>query len=374
MPLAPRTLLVGSCLALLAAVACGGGSPAGPSAPATSGTAGPATSSSATIAGIVNGANAAPTSERAQATSAAAASGLTVTIVGKDLTANVDGSGYFQLANAPSGDVQLLFQGAGVNATVQLTGVGANELIEIVVSLSGGTATLVDEARAESKQSICHRTGAGAYNLISVSASAEPAHRAHGDAKVGEPVPGDTTRVFDAQCRAVGAGVEIEKSTNGHDANSAPGPKIPVGSTVTWTYVVTNTGTEPLTSVVVTDDRGVAVDCAGQTTVAAGQSITCTGTGTATAGQYRNVGTVTATAASGPVTDSDPSHYFGETEDTDGDEPKVELCHKTGNGKYNLIEVAVSAEPAHRNHGDAKIGEAVPGQVGKTFGPSCSVQ
>ena len=365
MSIASRTLLFGSCLALLAAVACGGGNPAGPS---------PSSSAGATIAGTVNGGSASAASERALATSSHAASGLTVTIVGTGLTATIDGSGYFQIANVPSGNVQLLFQGAGVNATVQVNGVGGSELIEIVVTVNGGNATIVDEVRTESKVSMCHRTGAGAYNLISISPSAEPAHRAHGDAKVGEQVPGQPSLTFDAQCRAAGASVQIEKSTNGQDADSAPGPTIPVGSAVTWTYVVTNSGTEPLTNVAVSDDRGVAVNCAGQTTLAVGQSMTCTGSGIATAGQYRNVGTVTASGATAQVTDSDPSHYYGDTEDDDEDEQKVQLCHKTGNGKYNLIEVSISAEPAHRQHGDAKIGEAVPGQAGTIFGPNCSVQ
>ena len=81
---------------------------------------------------------------------------------------------------------------------------------------------------------------------------------------------------------------------------------------------------------------------------------------------------MTADSASGPVTDSDRSHYFGGVPEEETE--KIRLCHKTGNGKYHLIEVAISAEPAHRKHGDAKIGEAVPGQAGKIFGPNCSVQ
>jgi hypothetical protein len=52
----------------------------------------------------------------------------------------------------------------------------------------------------------------------------------------------------------------------------------------------------------------------------------------------------------------------------------VQLCHRTGAGFYVLIDISVSAEPAHRAHGDAKIGEAVPGQEGKVFGPGCRVQ
>ena len=93
-------------------------------------------------------------------------------------------------------------------------------------------------------------------------------------------------------------------------------------------------------------------------------------------GLYRNVGTVTATWTLGPitrtVTDSNASHYRGVT--PDDDEPKVTLCHRTGNGSFHSITVGVSAEPAHRQHGDAKIGEPVPNQPGKTFGPDCRVQ
>jgi hypothetical protein len=58
----------------------------------------------------------------------------------------------------------------------------------------------------------------------------------------------------------------------------------------------------------------------------------------------------------------------------DDDEPKVTLCHRTGNGSYHSITVSVNAEPAHRQPGDAKIGESVPNQPGKTFGPDCRVQ
>ncbi len=111
----------------------------------------------------------------------------------------------------------------------------------------------------------------------------------------------------------------------------------------------------------------------GQTTLAVGQSMTCTGSGLATLGQYANVGTVTANWTGGQVTDSDPSHYLG-VSPTEEEGPKVQLCHKTGNGSYHLIEVSINAEPAHRAHGDGKIGDAVPGSPGKVFGAGCSVK
>ena len=193
-------------------------------------------------------------------------------------------------------------------------------------TISEGAATIVNEVRSAGKVSVCHTTGNGSYHLIVVSVNAEPAHRAHGDGAIGDRVPADKTRVFDANCQAVPAvvaGVRIKKSTNGQDADEAPGPTIAVGSPVAWQYVVTNTGQVGLTNVVVADDRGVAVSCS-STTLAVGQSMTCTGSGVATAGQYTNVGTATANSAAGPVKASDASHYFGQLIGQE-DERKVRL-------------------------------------------------
>jgi hypothetical protein len=106
--------------------------------------------------------------------------------------------------------------------------------------------------------------------------------------------------------------VAIIKKTNGTDNDAAPGPTVLVGSTVNWTYLVTNTGTVPLTNVVVTDDQGVTVTCPANT-LADGESMTCTASGTAVAGQYTNIGSVTGKPPTGPnVTASNPDHYFGQ--------------------------------------------------------------
>ena len=185
---------------------------------------------------------------------------------------------------------------------------------------------------------------------------------------------------FDLTCRPSGASVDIEKFTNNEDADSAPGPQLLVGSAVNWQYVIVNTGTLTLTGVVVVDDRGVSITCAGQSMLAPAASMTCTGTGVATLGQYRNLGTVTASwtngATSGTVTDSDLSHYLGVAQPpaADAGGQKVTLCHRTGNGSYHSIEVSMSAEPAHRAHGDAKVGEPVPGQTGRFFTSSCGLR
>jgi len=105
--------------------------------------------------------------------------------------------------------------------------------------------------------------------------------------------------------------IDIEKATDGADADTPPGPTITVGDPVAWTYVVTNTGDVALSAVSVMDDQGVTVTCP-KTTLAVGESMTCTGNGTAVSGQYANLGTAVGTYNTQQVSDSDPSHYFGQ--------------------------------------------------------------
>jgi len=354
-----RELCILACLAIAIAAGCGG--PASPSPTAPSGGSTSAAATGATISGLVTGGS----------------GGLTVSVVGANLSTAVD-SGSFQLKNVPAGNVQLQFKDATVNAMAAISNVAKDQFIDIRVQVTGATVAIVNEVRS-GKVSLCHKEGNGTYHLIDVSTDAEPAHRGHGDGKIGDPVPGDPLKIFDENCRPAGPGIDIEKFTNGEDADNAPGPSIQVGQTVTFTYRVTNTGTINLNGIAVTDDRGVAVSCGGQTTLAPDASMTCTGTATATLGQYANVGTATASWSmpprSGSISDSDTSHYLGISAPVGDDAgPKIEICHRTGAGFYNLISISVNAEPAHRAHGDAKIGEAVPGQPGKTFGAGCRVQ
>jgi len=104
--------------------------------------------------------------------------------------------------------------------------------------------------------------------------------------------------------------IDIEKATNGHDADDPTGPRIPVGDTVEWTYVITNTGDEPLWGIYVYDEREGRVDCP-ERYLAVGDSMTCTMYGTARAGQYANEAWVTGWGSSQMVADNDWSHYFG---------------------------------------------------------------
>ena len=150
-------------------------------------------------------------------------------------------------------------------------------------------------------------------------------------------------------------GVDIEKATNGFDADLPTGPAITPDGEVTWSYQVVNTGNTSLANVTVIDSEGLTVACADHYSdtdgddvidlMLPGDDVTCTATGTATAGQYENTGSVsgdpvlpdaatcgcdltdpttwpTALAENQPVVDpaddpwvasedNDDSHYYG---------------------------------------------------------------
>jgi len=118
-----RTHFVSLCLAGLAALAaagCGGSATAtAPDSPA------PAVGS-AVVQGTVTG----------------AAAGLQVGVVGMPLATELDQEGQFVLSGVPAGTATLTFQGAGVDARVELSGLQDRQVTSITVQLSGGKAQL----------------------------------------------------------------------------------------------------------------------------------------------------------------------------------------------------------------------------------------
>ncbi len=99
--------------------------------------------------------------------------------------------------------------------------------------------------------------------------------------------------------------ITINKLTNGSD-----GSNILVGTAITWTYQVSNTGDRVLNNVYVTDDQGVTVVCP-SSTLAIGANMTCSATGTAVAGNYVNIGTAHGDWNGSTATATDSSSYFG---------------------------------------------------------------
>ena len=114
--------------------------------------------------------------------------------------------------------------------------------------------------------------------------------------------------------------IDIEKSVNGNDADTAPGPTLQVGETVVWEYVVTNSGNVPLSNIAVTDsvlgtiETGIYLN--------PGEVWQTSVQGTAQYGQQINIGSAEGTAPDGTVVqDTDPANYYGEN----GIVPRVPL-------------------------------------------------
>jgi hypothetical protein len=199
--------------------------------------------------------------------------------------------------------------GDPVSWTYMVTNTGDAALSGIAVTDDQGVAVTCPKTVLQPGESMtCTGSGVaveGQYRNVGAVAGNPPCGSAVADQ--------DASHYFGQKTETPKPGISLKKYTNGQDADTAPGPEIPVGNAVHWTYIVTNTGGTSLSNVKVTDDRGVAVSCP-KTSLQQGESMTCTGNGAATAGQYKNIGTTVGTPPSGPnVTSSDPSHYYGKT-------------------------------------------------------------
>ena len=113
--------------------------------------------------------------------------------------------------------------------------------------------------------------------------------------------------------------ITLTKNVNGQHEPNPPGLAALTGSTITFTYQVTNTGNVTLNPVAVTDDHVSPVTCP-QTSLAPGQSMTCTATTPALAGQQTNTATATGegvdnndSPVGNSVSTTDTGNYFGQT-------------------------------------------------------------
>jgi len=135
------------------------------------------------------------------------------------------------------------------------------------------------------------------------------------------------------------AGINVEKATNAvnplsptalEDADAVTGPLLAIGSSVTWTYLVTNTGNVPLTVGSLRDDAGtpgnsaddftplfVSGDANNNSLLDVGEVWLYSSQGVrsyaATPGQYANSvsATATSTILGQTVSDQEVSHHFG---------------------------------------------------------------
>jgi len=100
--------------------------------------------STATIVGRVNGASA---SAPASVQTSSSKGGIRVTVMGTSISATTDASGQFTLSGVPtgSGSVALRFEGRGIDATLQISGLTPGQTLQISVQLAGSNATLDDD-------------------------------------------------------------------------------------------------------------------------------------------------------------------------------------------------------------------------------------
>jgi hypothetical protein len=113
--------------------------------------------------------------------------------------------------------------------------------------------------------------------------------------------------------------LEINKATNGVQADLAPGPYIDVDDPLSWTYTIQNIGNSLLQDITVVDDNGtsdddsddVALPACSVSSLGLFEAFSCTATAVAMPGQYRNLAIVTGIYSGTPISDSDASHYFG---------------------------------------------------------------
>jgi hypothetical protein len=137
-----RFMIVASALA----AGCGGkgGSPTSPSNTGGN-TPGTSSGATATITGSVQGGTA---NSLTAFSGGVALTGVTVTVVGTSISATVDGGGRFTLINVPPGDVQLQITGGGANSTLPVGAVQASQTIDLVVMVSGSTASIDSQVKS----------------------------------------------------------------------------------------------------------------------------------------------------------------------------------------------------------------------------------
>jgi uncharacterized repeat protein (TIGR01451 family) len=105
-------------------------------------------------------------------------------------------------------------------------------------------------------------------------------------------------------------GITLAKYTNGVRAYQEPWPTVLAGTTVTWTYQVTNTSNVKFDQVEVTDDMGVAVTCP-KATLDVGEGMTCSGSGVGVEQDYQNTGRAVGKFNGDSKAVTDTNHYHG---------------------------------------------------------------
>ncbi|WP_069471329.1 DUF7507 domain-containing protein [Candidatus Marithrix sp. Canyon 246] len=229
------------------------------------------------------------------------------------LTKSGPGVNDYADADGPSGPI--ILTGETVTWKYEVTNIGNVALQNIVVTDNIlGTISCPSTSLAVGASMICTATGTATAYQYSNTASVTADYS-------GTPVSDtDKSHYYGAD-----PSIDLEKFTNGEDADTITGPMITADDPVFWMYRVENTGNTDLTNVQVTDSviASANIDCgeANNDNVISilhmGETKTCKANGISTAGQYDNLGTATTTytddlANQRAVSDTDYSHYLGD--------------------------------------------------------------
>ena len=231
-----------------------------------------------------------------------------------------------------AGEGPTLAVGDAVTWTYVVTNTGNTTLIEVsvtdsdasvVVGCAPGTSNVIPSLGV-GEEATCTATGvavAGDYRNTA-NVSGQPVDDS--GAPAGDPVIDADESGYTAEEAFVPApGIDIEKDTNGDQADTGPGAELTVGDAVTWTYVVTNTGNVDLANVTVTDNPPAAIVCptSGDATIAllaVGEDEICTAPGVVTVGAFENTATADGQPLGPdgeplgePVSDQDRSAFTG---------------------------------------------------------------
>ena len=203
-------------------------------------------------------------------------------------------------ADEPTGPVVVV--GEPVTWTFEVTNIGDEVLVDVAVTDDlEGDIVCPKDSLAPDESMTCVETG--------IATAGQYANMATVVGKNGSGVI--VTDMDPSHYLGISPAIDIEKATNGEDADEPTGPVVTVGEIVTWTFEVTNIGDEALVDVAVNDDLEGDIVCP-KDSLAPDESMTCAETGIAVTGQYANMATVVGKNSSGvTVTDKDPSHYLG---------------------------------------------------------------
>ncbi|MEM6997485.1 MAG: hypothetical protein AAF413_01095 [Patescibacteria group bacterium] len=266
------------------------------------------------------------------------------------------------------GDAYLTTTGTNLTWSYFVTNTGDEPLVSVAVtdSVSGVNPSCPQATLAPAATMTCTATGvAGSYptgseynNIGTVSADGQYTSTNVGDTDQSWYTTTATPQIdvekFVEETASAGT---LTEAAGADTQDSAPGLATTVGTPITFTYIIRNTGTDDLNNITLTDtDLGTVTGSCPATTLTIGSSMTCTATDTAiyhhlTEANYSNTATVQGTGVISTTTDSDTddAHYTVPVFNPDVDVEKV--VEETGS---STISEAVGAT-VQDDTGDAYV-------------------